>query len=60
MCKITITEGKNRQVRKMCDAIKHPVATLKRVATGEVELGDLKKGAFRYLTDKEIEYLKKL
>ena len=60
MCKITITEGKNRQVRKMCDAIKHPVATLKRVATGEVELGDLKKGAFRYLTDKEVEYLKKL
>ena len=44
----------------MCDAIKHPVATLKRVATGEVELGDLKKGAFRYLTVKAIEYLKKL
>lgn len=57
---VIIHEGKNRQVRKMCDAIKHPVATLKRVATGEVELGDLKKGAFRYLTDKEIEYLKKL
>jgi len=60
MCKITITEGKNRQVRKMCDAIKHPVATLKRVGTGEIELGDLKKGAWRYLTDKEISYLKSL
>lgn len=60
VCKITITEGKNRQVRKMCDAIKHPVATLQRVGTGEIELGDLKKGAYRYLTEKEIKYLKSL
>ena len=60
VCKITITEGKNRQVRKMCEAIKHPVATLKRVGTGEIELGDLKKGSYRYLTDKEVAYLKKL
>ena len=44
----------------MCDAIKHPVATLKRVGTGEIELGDLKKGAYRYLTEKEIKYLKSL
>ncbi|MCJ7856747.1 rRNA pseudouridine synthase [Lachnospiraceae bacterium NSJ-143] len=60
VCKITITEGKNRQVRKMCDAIKHPVATLKRVGTGNIELGDLKKGAYRYLTDREVAYLKSL
>ncbi len=60
LCKITITEGKNRQIRKMCDAIKHPVATLKRVATGEVEIGELKRGSYRYLTDKEIKYLKDL
>ena len=38
---IIIHEGKNRQVRKMCEAIKHPVAQLKRVATGELTLGDL-------------------
>lgn len=60
MCKITITEGRNRQVRKMCDAVKHPVATLKRVATGELDLGDLPKGKYRLLTDKEVKYLKSL
>lgn len=60
MCKIIITEGRNRQVRKMCDAVKHPVATLKRIATGELELGDLPKGKYRTLTDKEVKYLKSL
>ncbi|MBO8434604.1 MAG: rRNA pseudouridine synthase [Tyzzerella sp.] len=58
--KITIKEGRNRQVRKMCEAIKHPVAMLQRVATGELELGDLPKGKFRHLTDKEVRYLKNL
>ncbi len=57
---IIIHEGRNRQVRKMCEAIKHPVAQLKRVATGELRLGDLPKGKFRHLTEKEIKYLKKL
>lgn len=57
---IIIHEGKNRQVRKMCEAIKHPVAQLKRVATGELQLGDLKKGAYRHLTEKEVKYLQKL
>lgn len=60
LCNITITEGKNRQVRKMCDTIKHPVATLKRVGTGKLMLGDLKKGTYRYLTESEIKYLKSL
>lgn len=59
-CHITIHEGRNRQVRKMCQAARHPVATLRRVAEGEIELGDLKKGSWRYLTDKEIRYLKGL
>lgn len=58
--KITISEGRNRQVRKMCKEIKHPVAMLKRVATGELSLGDLQKGKWRYLTDKEVDYLKNL
>ena len=57
---IIIHEGRNRQVRKMCEAIKHPVAQLKRVATGDLKLGDLQKGKYRYLTEKEIKYLKKL
>lgn len=57
---IIIHEGRNRQVRKMCEAIKHPVAQLKRVATGDLKLGDLQKGKYRHLTEKEIRYLKKL
>lgn len=57
---IIIHEGRNRQVRKMCESIKHPVAQLKRVATGELKLGDLPKGKYRHLTEKEVKYLKKL
>lgn len=41
---IVIHEGRNRQVRKMCESIKHPVAQLQRVATGELTLGDLPEG----------------
>ena len=57
---IVIHEGRNRQVRKMCESIKHPVAQLQRVATGELRLGDLPKGKYRHLTEKEIRYLKRL
>ncbi|WMI81672.1 pseudouridine synthase [Anaerotignum sp. MB30-C6] len=57
---IVIHEGRNRQVRKMCEAIKHPVAQLKRVATGELKMGDLPKGKYRHLTAKEVKYLKNL
>ena len=59
-CRITIKEGRNRQVRKMCDAVKHPVAELKRVATGNLRLGSLEKGKYRPLTAGEIRYLKNL
>lgn len=57
---ITIHEGKNRQVRKMCSAIGHPVIKLKRIRIGKIELGELKKGTWRYLTADEITYLKTL
>ena len=57
---ISIHEGKNRQIRKMCAALNHPVITLKRVSIGELNLGYLKKGEYRELTAKEIEYLKGL
>ncbi|MCQ4936975.1 MULTISPECIES: pseudouridine synthase [Anaerotignum] len=57
---IIIHEGRNRQVRKMCEAIKHPVAQLKRVATGDLTIGDLPKGKYRHLTPKEVKYLKSL
>lgn len=57
--KITIHEGKNRQVRRMCDAIGHPVISLKRISVGKIKLtNDLKEGSWRYLNENEISYLK--
>ncbi|SCG83345.1 ribosomal large subunit pseudouridine synthase B [Proteiniborus sp. DW1] len=58
--RIKIHEGKNRQIRKMCDKIGHPVTSLKRISIGNLELGTLKKGCWRYLDNDEIEYLKKI
>lgn len=55
---ISIHEGRNRQVRKMCDAIGHQVISLKRVATGNLSLGDLEEGKWRYLNEIEVELLK--
>ncbi len=55
---ITISEGRNRQVRKMCDAVGHEVLRLRRVSEGSLKLGDLKSGEWRYLTEKEISQLK--
>lgn len=57
---IEMHEGRNRQIKKMCEAINHPVKKLKRIAMGEVELGDLRVGNWRYLNDDEINYLKSL
>jgi len=53
--RITIHEGRNRQVRKMCDAIGCTVIGLKRVEVGGVKLGNLKRGRWRYLTDDEVK-----
>ena len=55
---ITIHEGRNRQVRKMVDAIGHQVVRLKRVRFGPVQLGDLPSGMWRKLTDEEIAKLR--
>lgn len=57
--KITIHEGKNRQVRKMFDAVGCKVIELKRISIGTVELGTLPLGRWRYLTSHEISYLTK-
>ena len=57
---ISIHEGRNRQVRKMCEYIRHPVIELKRIGIGDLRLGDLELGQWRYLTEKEIRYLKEL
>jgi 23S rRNA pseudouridine2605 synthase len=55
---ITIHEGKNRQVRKMCEAVGHKIVTLKRIAMGGLELGDLPEGKWRYLSEDELNYFK--
>ena len=57
---IIIHEGKNRQIRRMCDAINHPVIKLKRKSVGEISLGDLKLGKWRSLSNDEVNYLKGL
>ena len=44
----------------MCEAINHPVKKLKRISIGELEIGGLDIGNWRYLESDEIEYLKKL
>jgi pseudouridine synthase len=56
---ITLREGRNRQVRNMCDAIGHPVDHLKRVAIGPIRDSRLKVGFWRDLTAREIERLRK-
>lgn len=56
---ITIHEGRNRQVRRMCQAAGMYVTRLRRIAEGDLTLGDLKKGSWRYLTAAEIDNLKK-
>ncbi len=52
---ITIHEGRNRQVRKMCEAVGLRVTRLLRVSEGSLRLGDLPSGKWRYLTNEEIE-----
>lgn len=57
---IAIRQGKNRQIRRMCAKCGYTVNSLKRVSEGDVKLGELPSGRWRYLTEKEISYLKTL
>ena len=57
---VTIHEGRNRQVRRMFDAVGHKVLLLRRVRFGPLELGDLKRGQWRELTQEEIARLRAL
>ncbi len=57
---IKIHEGKNRQVRRMCEKFNHKVIELQRISLGEIKLGDLPKGQWRHLNKEELEYLFKL
>jgi 23S rRNA pseudouridine2605 synthase len=55
---ITIREGRKRQVRRMCEAVGHPVRRLERVRFGPLELGSLPEGACRQLTAEEVSALR--
>ena len=54
---MTLHEGRNRQIRRMCDAVGLRVTRLRRVAIGRLRLGDLPSGHWRNLTRQEVAYL---
>jgi 23S rRNA pseudouridine2605 synthase len=56
---LTVHEGRKRQVRRMCEAVGHPVAALQRVRFGPLWLGDLAEGEARRLSDAEVERLRR-
>jgi pseudouridine synthase len=57
--RIVIHEGRKRQVRRMCEAVGHPVRTLVRTRIGDVRIGRLPRGAVRPLTDAEVRSLQR-
>jgi len=57
---ITIAEGKNREIRRLCEALELQVDRLVRVKFGPVELGDLPPGKVRSLTRAEVQALEKV
>ena len=57
---VTIHEGRNRQVRRMFSAVGHEVVSLKRVGFAGIRLGDLPRGQWRRLSDREVARLKEL
>lgn len=57
--KMTLLEGRNRQIRKMCEAVNLTVKRLSRISIGILKLNNLPVGKWRYLTKEEVEYLYK-
>ena len=55
---ITIKEGRNRQIRKMCEAVGLEVARLRRISVGPLKLGMLKPGSVRELTAEELRAIR--
>jgi pseudouridine synthase len=55
--RMTLQEGKTRQIRRMCEAVSHPVLDLHRAAMGPLRLGDLGAGKWRFLSAREVEAL---
>ena len=56
---ITIHEGRSRQVRRMCEAVEHPIVRLQRVRFGPIADHTLKAGTYRELTPREVALLKR-
>lgn len=56
---LVLREGRKRQIRRMMAGVGHPVKRLVRIAVGPIELGDLKVGQWRHLTDEEVQKLTK-
>ena len=57
--RMELYEGRNRQIRKMCEQTELEITRLQRVAIGNIKLGDLTPGSWRHLTKTQVEYLKK-
>lgn len=57
--RMVVTEGRNRLIRRMCDAISHPALRVVRTELATVDLGDLKPGTYRYLDRRELARLYK-
>ena len=55
----TLYEGRNRQIRRMCEEVKLSITRLSRVAIGSITLNGLEIGCYRHLTAQEVDYLKK-
>ncbi|MDD3765772.1 MAG: pseudouridine synthase [Eubacteriales bacterium] len=60
MLEISIREGRNRQIRKMAEAVGYEVVALKRISIGILKLGNIPLGRWRHLTKVELDYLRKL
>ena len=58
LLQMTLYEGRNRQIRKMCENVGLKIKRLQRVAIGDIRLGKLPLGKYRHLTEKEVSYLK--
>lgn len=58
MLEMTLFEGRNRQIRKMCEKVQLKISRLTRIAIGSIRLGTLPEGKWRRLSKKETEYLK--
>ena len=58
IARFELFEGRNRQIRRMCEAHNVRILQLTRVAVGKIKLGELEVGKWRYLDEKEMHYLK--